>query len=1022
MDLQTARSFIAICVAACALGLSALACGGDSATEGGDPPGPGGGFESDNPSNGAAAAPGSPGTGTGGAGGAGGMGGNGGGAGSGGPPTTDDPNRAIEEADIIQVDADKLYALSRYGGLSVIDVARPEQLRMLGRFRTEATPFEMYVKNNVVLGLFTEWGKYVTTADGWQWVQTSQVVALDASDPANIRSLGEFSVAGAISDSRIVGNILYVVSYQNGSCWECAATQPRTVVLSLDISNPSAVKKVDELVYNDVNDEWGWGARSITVTDQRMYVGGREWRDGVGGSTIQVIDISNPNGDLVPGASVQAEGQITSRWQMDEYQGTLRVLSQPWQGTANPPVLQTYRVESAQSVVPLARMPLVLRRPEQLQSTRFDGTRAYAITFERTDPLFTIDLTNPAAPRQMGELEMPGWVYHMEPRGDRLYGLGFDQNNAEGALNVSIFDVSNLSTPKLIDRVNFGANWGYLPEDQDRIHKAFRLLDAQGLILVPYAGYSYDTTQNYCSGSYKSGVQLIDFTRDDLVLRGSAPSFGEARRAFLHRDRLFTVSDDRVQSFDIANRDAPAKLHQLSLARQVTAAAVAGDHLVRLGNDWWSHKAQIDVTPLNGADAPNGLGGLDLESILGSSCGSGFYGARVLGNGNRAYVVYDQYVYEGTGTQKTAVAVIDVSNPAAPRIESHQSIGVAASYAWGGWGYDSVIASGERLIQLGSTLVFAHGEASWANGSYVTTKASLVVVDLADPAKPRTTTLELPNAQGLTGLHVDGSTILTSHFEPVAGNPGRVRFYMDRIDVSNPAAPRFIGKVNVPGSLFAWEPVTGRAITVDYRRSVEKDVSMEDCYKKGGYARASWVANDGVRYDLNSKGTCYVTHHSLRQVRVDSTSAAAEGSWDVPGDLQLGRADVGARRVYVGLNRSYYGPFIDGCYTGGCGPIRGAELLVLSGFELGALTTATLPLTAEPWGGYIYHLLAFGDRALVAADSGSELVVVDASTPTQLKTVRTIDAHGYVSSLQKHGDLAIVASGYDGAQVVDVRD
>jgi hypothetical protein len=266
MDLRTARSFIATCVAACALGLSALACGGgDSATQGGDPPGPGGGFESDNPSNGAAAAPGSPGTGTGGAGGAGGMGGNGGGAGSGGPPADgDDPNRAIEEADIIQVDADKLYALSRYGGLSVIDVARPEQLRMLGRFRTEATPFEMYVKNNVVLGLFTEWGKYATTADGWQWVQTSQVVALDASDPANIRSLGEFSVAGAISDSRIVGNILYVVSYQNGSCWECAATQPRTVVLSLDIGNPSAVKKVDELVYNDVNDQWGWGSRSIT--------------------------------------------------------------------------------------------------------------------------------------------------------------------------------------------------------------------------------------------------------------------------------------------------------------------------------------------------------------------------------------------------------------------------------------------------------------------------------------------------------------------------------------------------------------------------------------------------------------------------------------------------------------------------------------------------------------------------------------------------------------------------------------
>jgi hypothetical protein len=94
---------------------------------------------------------------------------------------------------------------------------------------------------------------------------------------------------------------------------------------------------------------------------------------------------------------------------------------------------------------------------------------------------------------------------------------------------------------------------------------------------------------------------------------------------------------------------------------------------------------------------------------------------------------------------------------------------------------------------------------------------------------------------------------------------------------------------------------------------------------------------------------------------------------------------------------------------------------VLSGFESGALTTATLSLTAQPWGGYIYHLLAFGDRALVAADSGSELLVVDASTPTQPRTIRTIDNYGYVSNLQKHGDLAIVSSGYDGVQVVDVR-
>jgi hypothetical protein len=119
---------------------------------------------------------------------------------------------------------------------------------------------------------------------------------------------------------------------------------------------------------------------------------------------------------------------------------------------------------------------------EMLQSVRFDGSRGYAVTFERTDPLFTLDLSNPAQPRQAGELEMPGWLYHMEPRGDRLLGLGFDQGNAEGAITVSLFDVGDLAKPTMIDRVNFGGDWGSLPEDQDRIHKAFNILDDQGLV------------------------------------------------------------------------------------------------------------------------------------------------------------------------------------------------------------------------------------------------------------------------------------------------------------------------------------------------------------------------------------------------------------------------------------------------------------------------------------------------------------------------------------------------------------
>jgi uncharacterized secreted protein with C-terminal beta-propeller domain len=53
---------------------------------------------------------------------------------------------------------------------------------------------------------------------------------------------------------------------------------------------------------------------------------------------------------------------------------------------------------------------------ESLRSVRFDGPRGYAITAEQMDPLFTLDLSDPTEPKQVGELEMPGWVYHGSPR------------------------------------------------------------------------------------------------------------------------------------------------------------------------------------------------------------------------------------------------------------------------------------------------------------------------------------------------------------------------------------------------------------------------------------------------------------------------------------------------------------------------------------------------------------------------------------------------------------------------------
>lgn len=1028
LNIRALRSYLVGAVA-----IVTIACSGSSDDDLSDPNNPGtpGGadspFESDNPALGS--------------GDGGGNDGSGAGDGNTAAPgaeaddgSSKEAERAIEEADIIQVQGNNLYALSRYGGLSIIDVSTRDELEVIGRFKSDATPFEMYVRGDMVFGLFTTWGHYVWSEgqagaeDDWQWVQTSRVVSLDVSSPDDIRVVGEYELPGDISDSRIVGDVLYVVAYENGYCWRCDNTAQTTVV-SIDVSKPQEFNQVDRLAFKDVNDSWGWSKRSISVNTERMYVAGREYsEDGRSGSTIQVVDISDAGGDMKLGASIEAEGEIQSRWQMSEFNGVLRVISQPpsW-SLESPPVVQTFTVNSSTDVKPLGSLDMVLPRPEQLRSVRFDGDRAYAITFERTDPLFTIDLSNPALPVQRGELEIPGWVYHMEPRGDRILALGFDNSNDSGSLNVSIFDVADMDNPTMLDRVNFGGDWSNVGEDQDRIHKAFKILDEQGVILMPYSGWNYDdgSEQGYCGGRYISGVQLIDFTRDTLDLRGIAESHGQARRAFIHDERLFTVSDDRVQTFDMSNRDALVKTAAVPLARFVSATAATGEKLLRMGQDWWTDAAQLDIVSIDDANSVSATGSIDLTSALEQDrCTSSLSNARVYGDGDRAYVVYNQYDYM-EGAQGLGIAAIDISNPAAPALMSNTDLGFSAGYYWGGYGYDSVQNSGERSVQIGSTLVFSRFDHEWIQNEYVVQDAHLQIVDLSDPAQPAVHRIDINNTDGLTGLHVDGTDVLLSHFENVPNKPGRVRFYIDRIDLSNPNAPRYAGKVNVPGSLFAYDTKTDRAITVDYSRH-RKQTTREDCYQNyGGYR--TWLSSDGddpwdYNYDPKELGQCEWVRHIFRLVKVGETRATLEGSHELSQGAYIGQIAVGDGHAFASVH-NYYGGYYDcmGC-MGYDSERRSVPLLVLSGLDDGNFVVAQANIENDtPWGGYIQALGAYGSRALLSTGYNGELVVLNAENRSAPVVEQTIDVAGYVREITIANGIGIVALGYDGVEMVDLR-
>ncbi|MBS2020592.1 MAG: beta-propeller domain-containing protein [Deltaproteobacteria bacterium] len=531
------------------------------------------------------------------------------GASSGGYASPSEASRAISEADIVQLDHEQnwIYAMSKSGSVAIVDASQPNLLTLKGKTSLAGQPFEMYRRGSILLTMsnsarYADGRPVAVLSDGAEPAKAdpnggATLAAVDISNPAAMRTLGTFSVPGEIADSRIVGDVLYLATYESGACFQCGSSA-RTVITSFDISDASAPKQIDQVGFDGpkTGTTGAWPTpwkRSIIATQERMYVGGLSTTQSYANEgVIQVLDITDPTGHIKVGAQISTSGPIMSRWQMDESNGVFRVISQVGAGRSRNgekfPDIDTFRIESSQSIVRVGHSSLKLPRQEALKTVRFDGPRAYAITFAETDPLFTIDLSDPTAPAQKGEIHMPGWVYHIEPRGDRLIGLGLDRRDYAGNLNLSLFDVTELSNPFMIQRQSFGptnlysdeqiAN-GAMAEDQDRIQKAFRSFP-DGLVVVPFSA-SWTTTggtADQCKGA--GGIQLFEWNRSSLSKRGLLTMDGNARRA-IRRDseglqEVIGVSDSNVTAFSINLRDAPSKTADVVIGTCVAKTTVPG--------------------------------------------------------------------------------------------------------------------------------------------------------------------------------------------------------------------------------------------------------------------------------------------------------------------------------------------------------------------------------------------------------------------------------------------------------------
>ncbi|MEO3886005.1 beta-propeller domain-containing protein [Nonomuraea sp. B5E05] len=262
---------------------------------------------------------------------------------------------------------------------------------------------------------------------------------------------------------------------------------------------------------------------------------------------IHRFDVSKP-GPPAYVASGKVAGRLLNQYSLSEHEGHLRVAT----------TLNSREGQSSSSTVHVLDAATMekkgevggLGKGERIYSVRFIGPVGYAVTFKQVDPLYTLDLRDPAAPRVTGELKITGYSAYLHPAGDgRLIGIG-QEANEEGrtqGTQVSLFDVSDPASPRRLSQL-FQKDSGSEAEWDPH---AFLYWPRTGLAVIPLR--SGDESGALALKIDDSGVSKLGMIRHPAQRgeneRGFQPGI---QRSVVIGDSLWTVSPQGVQVNDAA--------------------------------------------------------------------------------------------------------------------------------------------------------------------------------------------------------------------------------------------------------------------------------------------------------------------------------------------------------------------------------------------------------------------------------------------------------------------------------------
>ncbi len=372
----------------------------------------------------------------------------------------------VEEGDLVKTDGAYLYLQKRDSSVKIVraDGREMELLATLAPQDLSERVCDLYVSGDTLVLItggsktsLEETQEDVYETKGYDYAKAE---VYDIAERTSPRLVGQMEQEGSYRSSRMVGDKLYLFTQylpriaQTYGDSEIMPLVNGTAINADDVFVPERLEDTDYLVIGsvDVKDPAKAishkavvsGAANFYVSASSIFIYNQDYTTGE--QKTEILKFSYEDGQVEAVGACDILGYLNDTFSIDEYAGHLRVVATRWDAeNINSLYVFNEKLELVGKIDDIAP-------GETIRSARFLGDTGYFVTFRNTDPLFSVDLSDPANPVILGALKVSGFSSYLHFYGEnQLLGIGYEADPKTGfttGVKLSMFDITDPSDVK----------------------------------------------------------------------------------------------------------------------------------------------------------------------------------------------------------------------------------------------------------------------------------------------------------------------------------------------------------------------------------------------------------------------------------------------------------------------------------------------------------------------------------------------------------------------------------------------